>query len=575
MPSIVVTNTKTERKIMGLAASQARFLAITSRKMNCEFQSMQLAQQKLSVTRDLQKASQDYQSAITASQLVWETEDGSVYNVTYDTMMRPSVLNEYDPYLLTDKRGRIVLNKAMFNAAKDAGIIDEKGNPIGTYTCGLSSATNDGSRNAFLYQLGVRNQIAPAVANMVVDLGEAWYTKSGIGGEIFDKTISTIMTTNTFIDYLTNATALDEDRNEYLVFTLLGKEDDGKYKNLGTSSFTDKFLTSSVDVTEGKYIIMSKGKILSQEDIEELTLGKILSGDYTVSYVNADSEKDNTNADMNFIVELLHKTFRGVDSDAGLLYTDPVAKAALDAAAMFTKNLYKDSNATKVSNSQDVIYKLKDGDTSAGDKNNAILYNGGSKNITTASLTNMLNAYLTYFAISLEGYDKGLCVDNKSMSSSTFVTDDLNYNFVLNSPESISEQDVLNAEFYNMLYNNICMYGACTDEVMQEQVMDKEYLSYAIKNGQIFVSSLHDDGYFYQGHYTQNGHIGEVPDQDAIAQAELDYEMTKSKLNYKEETIELKMKNLDMEISALTTEFDTVKNLISKNIEKVFTMFST
>jgi len=36
----------------------------------------------------------------------------------------------------------------------------------------------------------------------------------------------------------------------------------------------------------------------------------------------------------------------------------------------------------------------------------------------------------------------------------------------------------------------------------------------------------------------------------------------------------LKMKNLDMEISALTTEFDTVKNMISKSVQKVFTMFN-
>ena len=34
-------------------------------------------------------------------------------------------------------------------------------------------------------------------------------------------------------------------------------------------------------------------------------------------------------------------------------------------------------------------------------------------------------------------------------------------------------------------------------------------------------------------------------------------------------------KKLDAEISALSTEYDTVKNLISKSIEKTFTMFSS
>ena len=81
--------------------------------------------------------------------------------------------------------------------------------------------------------------------------------------------------------------------------------------------------------------------------------------------------------------------------------------------------------------------------------------------------------------------------------------------------------------------------------------------------------------YFYQGHYTASGHIAEVTDDDAIAQAEAEYNVKKSKLNYKEESLELKMKNIDTELSALTTEYDTVKNLISKNVEKVFTMFSS
>ena len=77
---------------MGLAASQARFLAITSRKMNCEFQSMQIAQEKLSVTRDLQKASQEYQNSLSATKLVWDTEDNTVYDLPYVVMIITLIL---------------------------------------------------------------------------------------------------------------------------------------------------------------------------------------------------------------------------------------------------------------------------------------------------------------------------------------------------------------------------------------------------------------------------------------------------------------------------------------------------
>lgn len=140
----------------------------------------------------------------------------------------------------------------------------------------------------------------------------------------------------------------------------------------------------------------------------------------------------------------------------------------------------------------------------------------------------------------------------------------------------MSSQDMLNAEFYNMLYNQIATQGACTDQMLCDKINDKNYLQQAIKNGQLFISALSSDGYFYQRPYSMlDPHVAEVADQDAIARAEVEYNVTKSRLNAKEETLELKMKNLDMEISSLTTEFDTVKNLISKNVEKVFTMFST
>ena len=125
---------------MGLAASQARFLAITSRKLNCEFQSMQIAQEKLSITRDQQKAAEEYQNSLNATKLVWDTVDDDVYDLSYDIMMKPSALNEYDPYLITDAQGKIVLSESMFQAAVDAGIIDEKtGDPIANRSMGSTS----------------------------------------------------------------------------------------------------------------------------------------------------------------------------------------------------------------------------------------------------------------------------------------------------------------------------------------------------------------------------------------------------------------------------------------------------
>ena len=96
-----------------------------------------------------------------------------------------------------------------------------------------------------------------------------------------------------------------------------------------------------------------------------------------------------------------------------------------------------------------------------------------------------------------------------------------------------------------------------------------------MKNGTYFISTIGDDGYFYQGRYTENDCVIEVKDEDAIAIAELDYELQKSKLEYKEEKLDLEMKNLDTEISSLSSEYESVKNLISKNVEKIFSQFNS
>ena len=87
------------------------------------------------------------------------------------------------------------------------------------------------------------------------------------------------------------------------------------------------------------------------------------------------------------------------------------------------------------------------------------------------------------------------------------------------------------------------------------------------------MTSLSGDGYFYQGRYNESDCVVEVKDTDAIAQAEAEFTTLKAKLTYKEDKLDMQMKNLDAEISSLTTEYDSVKNLISKNVEKIFQMF--
>ena len=55
---------------------------------------MQIAQEKLSITREQQEAAQEYQNSLSATKLVWDTVDDDVYDLSYDVLMKPSALNE-------------------------------------------------------------------------------------------------------------------------------------------------------------------------------------------------------------------------------------------------------------------------------------------------------------------------------------------------------------------------------------------------------------------------------------------------------------------------------------------------
>lgn len=561
---------------MGLAASQARFLAITSRKMNCEFQSMQIAQQKLSVTRDLQKAAQDYQNSLSATKLVWDcdTVDNDVYDLTYDLMMNPSAINEYDAYLITDARGKIVLNNKMWNAAVAAGIINEKtGDPIS------ENAFSEKGRNAFLDQLGVQGAAPSSVVESVKALGASGYTSSGVGGEVIDKTIASIMNTTAFINYMKN-NKYEEDVKDKEGKTTIHKKGDYVYGINLAFNGTEKLggvATQSGRTTIGfgkgddnKYIISKNGSVVGASSSGSISLGDIITGKYALTFKGS-------NEDFVKIIEAVLKKVSaalGYDPNSPVPYTEKEA-CGLNATESANRALQTAYELTlEQMNSKD-DFQSGDGNPSKNAEKSQDCNTGIGKDKTwSISLSNLVNSFLTNFAIAMEGFDCGLNIDKTSAKKSNYVSKYLNYNFQIVN-DGYPEEAMLNADFYNQLYNQICMNGACNDAMKREMVMDKSYVANALKNAQLFVSTLNTDGYFYQGHYTASDHIGEVADDEAIARAEVEYNVTKSKLNHKEETLELQMKNLDMEISALSIEYDTVKGLISKGVEKVFTMFST
>ena len=669
---------------MGLAASQARFLAITARKMNCEFESMQIAQQKLSVTRDQQKAAQEYQDSMNATKLVWDADNnadgtGDTYNLSYDLMMTPSALNEYDAFLVTDTQGRVVLSESMFKAAKEGGVIDDNGNPLPKKTIetadGKTKETGqytENGRNEFLKALGARGNIDGSTIAGITSLKNS-YTQVGVGGDISDKKIANAMNSPTFINHLKEATVEKEDSNsniqkltkgtslKYPIIYEAAEEghEAGTIKNakgselaadtnvvLNTYEAGEKVglaikgypvggMTAKAPFTgknsSGEEVKVKQGDTIPEGTLIDLDKGDIAPVDISVyvptnsvkkeigdlkyamnfnnidgkTYKQADTPKEANNVRITKNGQSLSTdamkqltlgdildgkcelTFKGSEDNFEKLATGVLEEMAsllgYNASSTEFKGLNVDNESSQALSQAFEMTKAQLQNPSKGSGNfsalaqsaqsrNDAIYDGSTYSF---SLTNILKSFLTNYAAVIDGFKSGYTVDKTSTKKSVYVTDDLNYTFIVENNEAKTDTNELNADFYNQLYNALCMYGASTDTMKQQQIQDSKYLNNALKNGQLFVMSLNTDGYFYQGHYTASDHIAEISDDEAIAQAEAEYNIKKSKLSYKEQTLELKMKNIDTELSSLNTEYDTVKNLISKNVEKVFSMFSS
>lgn len=587
---------------MGLAASQARFLAITARKANCEYQSQQIAQQQLSLSRDMETISQEYQDAINQTQLVWDP-DGygtSLYDLSYDIMMTPSELNNYEPFMLSRRDGKIAVNSQMASALEG---LEAYGLTADGFT-----GTDDEKFTAFIQFMGAlqANKIASPMSEIT------YLPNAGLGGELYGREYGGSMNITSMISFIDQVTqgaasgAYPEGSDYFnlannLTFAWGYNTTDA---STGTSTWT------SIDLGGNWKDVKNKGAgilVNGNYDNDAFNLADLLNEDISLLVVNKKNynkileslrtvlknSSDNGAFDtlINNSVQDWYNALNGsgafetldASSQTLLTFVDTLAKGMFD-LLMPADYSSTDLNAFYMA-MDDIINRLSMDDvadlggkgTTESNGKNAVIgaedYNTWVKkgNTYAISLSNLTEAFLTNFVNGMDSYSGSYGIFDK-VSDSYYITDDPGYIYQVNSGEVI-DTEYYESEFYSILFNTICQNGWYENEFVD----DKDYLDNAIKTGQLFVVSRGTDNYYYQERYVMinGGHIMENTDEDAIARAEREYAVKKSKINTKEEQLEIEMKQLDAEISALTTEYDTVKSMISKNVEKTFTLFNS
>lgn len=570
---------------MGLAASQARLLTITARKADAEFQSMALSHQKLALSRNMEKISSEYQEALNATKLVYDYygSGDSDMGLTYGLLMNPSIYNDYFPKLITDAKDRVVLNSAYAAAAKKAGIPAE----------GLLGTPSSDVRNKFIEALCGENIITPAQATAIE--GIPYSNKVGLGTTISAKQSLRDVSYDQLLD-LFDANAVDSNTGGVLLGSNLLPNTQSQYdsKNqqqhfitINENGVTDFHKTTSQSVTirdllsdKTKYVIAyeSGNEPIPYDQANQLQVD--LAGENGCS----------TNI-LTWIMDQFATVLGGTAaSDTAIQYAyncvyDLIYPSNKLADSFTNGNINKEEALKEVATESNQHKGWDNGfhmDTAKNapnymgfnylyaERTGGMWHKGGNEETTVSvNLNNIAKAFLTSYVTYMQGiedseyhYQKGNIKDCPLYNGEKD-----NFQFTIVTETEIDDGDSgLYANFYDTMFNMICTKGW----VENPQVDDEEYLSEMLKSGMVYISSLSDDGYYYQGNYSTDKAILEVSDTEAISKAEAKYNSEKVKIENKEETIDLKMKNLDTEISSLTTEYDTTKQVISKAIEKSF-----
>ncbi len=592
---------------MGLAASQARLLTITSRKSRAQFESMRLSHQKLALSRNLTDISNEYQNSLDQTKLYYDFYgvNSTDTPLTYNMLMSPSSINNYTPTLISNNQGQIVLSAPYAQAARNAGVPEE----------GLGCTPSSLMRDAFIQNLAQAGVITQATADSICEID--YNNKAGLGADNLINTITTVGSYDDLLDMLkgvgTDGVYLD---SSMLVgagarpapTVLIGNAGDtGSYKVLGNAGSDHGHGADSRLLEE-----ISFGALLEGNEHIILTVESDDNGCAKNYFAEYDAVK-NTAINMvagfgNALVNLLGGDPRVADaiayaesqmnSELWVDGTPPTGKSnnwwTSSVGSWFGANQYvkEEANWWTLSKHSGSGKESKEDRSYDNAVNNAdeymaminsyrskkVWFGNKQESIAAIDVTNLTKAYFTYFMQYMEGLGSAKSnswyinwrdhVNNQSFADKDSIGD---FEFVFTTTK-VSDNEALISNFYDTLFNQICVNGWTQNN---EVATDANYLKEMLQNGMMYITSMSDDYYFYQNNYATNTFIKEVSDDAAIAAAESKYTTEKARINAKEQELDLKMKNLDTEISSLETEYEAVKKVIEGNVSKAFTRYDS
>ena len=125
------------------------------------------------------------------------------------------------------------------------------------------------------------------------------------------------------------------------------------------------------------------------------------------------------------------------------------------------------------------------------------------------------------------------------------------------------------------IFEEMVSQGYFTQEDESKTIKDNTWFEEQLRKGELqlkYYSAA--DQKFISTSIDSDSNIQEVSDDRAIALAEQQYEEKIAQIESLDNKYDLELKKIDTEHNALQTEYDVMKNIIDKNIEKSFNCFS-
>ena len=545
---------------MGLAASQSRFLILTSRQSDVEARLMSLSNQQLALSSEATALSQKYANA-----MAQETVTFGGQAINYSTLMQPNI--DGDQYFFTNAIGSVLLS------------------PSKALQMGLTDATGKGTDFKKLYpykenflEKMVPNYVAPAGTETSEEI------KQNSGYRYDDNVL------NDAVVYVQSSTVLglqgydSSTTLEYAMGTQQGQKsslvniytlDKYQYTDANVHSVVNSFVYDATDA-------MAQAMLNALGDSDAVTAAP----DYAMQKTQEYYQKTNIKPEEGKIIDLA---------------ADNNNQAFNDTTIHVSTTDYTVTTTTGVTTG-------KDGQTSMS----VTTYTGKEVFLNTAQLSAV---FLNYFDAAMYRQIAAATADDVTASSQLYEQADLiellnngkNGTPLANRQDKATHSDVIGGynkqaildknsslngttgifgdtvtsdtttgdstskaykDYYTGLYKALCNGGWTTNS----SLTDSSFLSKQMQYGNVVLNKMTGTSSKMLSLDDSSSGLGLKDDEDALDKASADYEVEKNRMDYKTAIIENEMSTLNTELEAIQNEKDSVKTIINEHMDK-FTLF--